>query len=602
MKINFQEKHPIILLNYGPRVCGDLYMALTSLSALLAQGRLSAYAIMILVFIGIGWPHIALYSSYNSNNPKKLEMNFILLDGFLIGMLVALISFSLWPTVVFILCIMVGAISLDGVRLGFKMMLALIGGILLMILIHGFHPIYETDTRTTILSILAMFSFNFVTGYMTYLRNQSGKKTRTHLRSALSELEHINKVLHASSSSLRLDNVTHILVESLQKNVFNFDTLTVQIFDLESNQLVYKIVDDKILSAGAYDTLRLVKINANENALAMEVLNTNKIVYHKEMIFEECHAMDQQILSLIMSSSVIMFPLLIKNKAIGVIAFYSRRPMELTQVQIDAIDNYIKQVTLIINNTILHDQVRNKRLEISQKNKQLKSVSIHLAKYIPPQLFDKIMNGEVDIHVGAQKKLLTIFFSDIVSFTELSDKLDSDVLTKMLNIYLDSMTKIALRYGGTIDKYIGDAIMIFFGDPTTSGVREDANKCALMALEMRQKLDDLKSQWRDLGITEDLEVRMGIHTGYCAVGNFGSEFRMDYTIIGSSVNLASRLMTSGAPGEIITSNETSLLICNMVNCVENGMVRAKGFAKPIKTFKILGNATVTQTPTQPLVS
>jgi len=592
MKINFQQKHPIILLNYFPRICGDLFMCIVSLSVLLAQDRLTLFTGIFLFCIGLVWPNLALYLSYNSSHPKYIEMNFIYVDGFLIGLLIALINLALWPTVGFVMCIMVGSLSLNGIRMWALTMFVVSCGIVTMFLLHGVDLHYATDPRTTLLSMLGMFSFTFVTGYMTFLRNQSGKKTRTHLIAALNELEHINKVLHASSSSLRLDNVTRILIDSLRKNVFNFDTLTVQIFDVESNQLVYKLVDDQLISPGSYDSLRAVKIDFNATSQAMDVLKTNKICYIKELQFTECEPVDREILSLVMSCSVIMFPLLIKNKAIGVISFYSRKPMILSQLQIETVDNYIKQVSLIINNTILHDQVRNKRLEISEKNKQLKSISVHLAKYIPPQLFDKIMNGEVDIHVGAQKKLLTIFFSDIVSFTELSDRLDSDVLTKMLNIYLDSMTKIALKHGGTIDKYIGDAIMIFFGDPNTSGVKEDANKCAMMALEMKQKLSELKSHWRDLGIPDDLQVRMGIHTGYCAVGNFGSEFRMDYTIIGSAVNLASRLMTSGAPGEIITSNETSLLICNLVHCEENGMVRAKGFAQPIKTFKILGSSAV----------
>lgn len=599
MKINFQNKHPIILLDYFPRMCGNLYMALISLSAIVAQGAYKTSSLLFLIFTGILWPNIALLISYNSPDPKYYELKFIYFDGFLVGLLIPLINFSLWPSAVFVMCIMVGALSLNGIRMGILTLSSILAGIVLMSLVHGFHPVYMTDPRTVILSMVAMFSFTFVTGYMTYIRNQAGKKTRTKLRGALSELEHINKVLHASSSSLKLDNVTHILIESLQKNVFNFDTLTVQVFDVESSQLVYKMIDDKLLSSVGYDTLRALKIKASETSLANDVLHSNQHVYIKDMSFDSFHQTDKQIQSLIMGCSVIMFPLLIKNKAIGVIAFYGRKQMNLSQEQIETADNYIKQVSLIINNTILHDQVRNKRLEISQKNKQLKSVSMHLAKYIPPQLFDKIMNGEVDIHVGAQKKLLTVFFSDIVSFTELSDKLDSEVLTKMLNIYLDSMTKIALRYGGTIDKYIGDSVMVFFGDPNTSGVKADAYKCALMALEMKQKVTELKSEWIRLGISEDLQIRMGLHTGYCAVGNFGSEFRMDYTIIGSAVNLASRLMTSGAPGEIITSNETYLLIRNLVNCQENGMIRAKGFSQPIKTFKMLSNNAIAKSEATP---
>ncbi len=103
------------------------------------------------------------------------------------------------------------------------------------------------------------------------------------------------------------------------------------------------------------------------------------------------------------------------------------------------------------------------------------------------------------------------------------------------------MSRIALDHGATIDKYVGDAIVIFFGDPETKGVKEDALACVKMAIAMRKRMNDLQVIWRDLGIEKPLRVRMGIHTGFCTVGNFGSEDRMDYTIIGGAANIASRL-------------------------------------------------------------
>ena len=114
-------------------------------------------------------------------------------------------------------------------------------------------------------------------------------------------------------------------------------------------------------------------------------------------------------------------------------------------------------------------------------------------------------------------------------------------LTQLINHYLTEMAQIALTYGATADKYVGDAIMIFFGDPQTRGVKEDARACVEMAIAMQRRMDELGAIWRDAGIEHPLRCRIGIHTGYCTVGNFGSEDRMDYTIIGGPVNLASRL-------------------------------------------------------------
>ena len=152
-----------------------------------------------------------------------------------------------------------------------------------------------------------------------------------------------------------------------------------------------------------------------------------------------------------------------------------------------------------------------------------------------------------------------MFFSDIVDFTATTDDLESEELTGLLNHYLTEMSKIALEHGATIDKYIGDAILAFFGDPETRGIKEDAMACVNMAIAMQRRMRELQFQWRDVGLEKPFQLRIGINTGYCTVGNFGSEDRMDYTIIGNEVNLASRLQSHTEPGSILISHETHSL-------------------------------------------
>jgi len=118
------------------------------------------------------------------------------------------------------------------------------------------------------------------------------------------------------------------------------------------------------------------------------------------------------------------------------------------------------------------------------------------------------------------------------------------------------MSVIALAHGATIDKYIGDAILAFFGDPETRGVKADAIACVNMAIAMQKRMRELQKEWRDRGLQKPFQLRIGINTGYCTVGNFGSEDRMDYTIIGSEVNLASRLQSHAELGGILLSHET----------------------------------------------
>lgn len=225
--------------------------------------------------------------------------------------------------------------------------------------------------------------------------------------------------------------------------------------------------------------------------------------------------------------------------------------------------------------------------ELSAKTRAMEQLSTQLAKYLSPQVYDSIFSGRQEVKVVSQRKKLTVFFSDIADFTETADRLESEDLTQIVNLYLTEMTAIALAHGATIDKYIGDAILIFFGDPDSRGIDQDALSCVLMAIAMRERLEALSRQWRDAGVERPFQVRIGIHTGYCTVGNFGSEDRMDYTIIGGTVNTASRLQTLAEPGQILVSFETFAHVKAHVACERHGEVEVKGLAYPVLAYRVV---------------
>jgi class 3 adenylate cyclase len=225
--------------------------------------------------------------------------------------------------------------------------------------------------------------------------------------------------------------------------------------------------------------------------------------------------------------------------------------------------------------------------ELAEKTSVLEQLSNQLAKYLSPQVYDSIFSGKQEVKLASSRKKLTIFFSDIAGFTETVDRLESEELTQLLNHYLTEMSEIALEHGATIDKYIGDAILIFFGDPETRGVKEDALACVKMAVAMRRRMRELQDLWRQSGIEKPLQVRMGIHTDYCTVGNFGSEDRLDYTIIGGAVNIASRLETLAAPGDILISYETFAHVNTEIPCELRGETEVKGVAYPVATYGVL---------------
>ena len=236
----------------------------------------------------------------------------------------------------------------------------------------------------------------------------------------------------------------------------------------------------------------------------------------------------------------------------------------------------------------LKEESENKLKLMQEKNRaeMLQDLSNKLSKYLSPQIYESIFSGEKDVKLSSVRKKLTILFSDIVGFTATADQIASEDLTQLLNHYLNEMTNIALRHGATLDKYIGDGIMIFFGDPHTLGIEEDARKCLEMAIEMQMRVKELQSEWRSAGYTRPFTLRIGIHTGYCTVGNFGSDNRMDYTIIGSAVNLASRIEASAEPGTIFISEEAYLLVRDKFDCIPASTVTLKGLNQPVQLYKV----------------
>ena len=211
-----------------------------------------------------------------------------------------------------------------------------------------------------------------------------------------------------------------------------------------------------------------------------------------------------------------------------------------------------------------------------------------IAKYLPPQIYKSIFSGQRDAAIATERKKLTIFFSDIKDFTASSERLQPEDLTSLLNEYFTEMSTIAQRHGATIDKFIGDAMLMFFGDPETKGAAEDARACLLMAVEMQLRLTELNAEWRRRGIEKPFRARMGINTGYCNVGNFGSDDRMDYTIIGAEANLAARLQSIAAPGQVVLSYETFALVREVVRARPLAPITMKGISREVVPYAVDG--------------
>ena len=219
--------------------------------------------------------------------------------------------------------------------------------------------------------------------------------------------------------------------------------------------------------------------------------------------------------------------------------------------------------------------------EAEKQQHLLQKASDRLSKYLSPQICEQIFS-DVEFDTGTGRKKLTIFFSDIVNFTSITESMEAEELSGFLNFYLTNMCEIALKYGGTIDKFIGDSVMIFFGDPQSKGPEQDALACCNMGLEMLAFVEKNEELFKEqFNFPEKLEIRIGVHSGVCSVGNFGSDQRLDYTVIGRAVNVAARLEQAAPKNSMLFSNSTKSLLADTFQVSDSIEVKAKGIDRPI---------------------
>ena len=236
--------------------------------------------------------------------------------------------------------------------------------------------------------------------------------------------------------------------------------------------------------------------------------------------------------------------------------------------------------------SVVYDDLRslndNLQKRVDEQVKELDRAT-SLKRYLSPQLADSILAGGKSIDLTSRREDLTILFSDIRGFTPMSERMEPEELVDLLNRYLTAMTEIVFENGGTLDKYVGDALMVFFGNPVPYD--DNAARAVKTALSMRHRLTELQREWFARS-EETLNIGVGITTGYVTVGNIGSPARADYTVLGNNVNLASRLADRAAPGQILVSERTFVAVRDLVQGTEVERVELKGVSRPIRIFEV----------------
>ena len=231
-------------------------------------------------------------------------------------------------------------------------------------------------------------------------------------------------------------------------------------------------------------------------------------------------------------------------------------------------------------------EARNEAYRALEKaNEELKEAKKYdeLRRYLSPKLTEKILSSGDTLGAQPQRKMMTVVFSDIRGFSTLTDNLEPEEIFHLLDRYLDEMTKIIHQYDGTLNKIIGDGLLIFFGDPIP--MEDHAKKAVLMAVDMQKKVAaELRDEWLQYGY--ELGIGIGINTGYMTVGNIGSDIHRDYTVIGNQVNVAARLESQAKAGQILISQRTYSRVKDAIQVEKIGEIQVKGINSPVMTYNV----------------
>jgi adenylate cyclase len=272
--------------------------------------------------------------------------------------------------------------------------------------------------------------------------------------------------------------------------------------------------------------------------------------------------------------SAMCAPLIYKDKVFGL--FYVdclSKPYAFSKEELDIFSVVAAEAAISYDRAHSHAELSRRAIERQALERFLSSVIV-----------EKILASPDEIRLGGENQVATILFADIRGFTRLSERLPPQKIVELLNEYFSEMTDLIFDNGGTLDKYLGDGIMALFGAPWPKP--DDAQRSVKTASEMQRALTALNRQWQARG-QEPLQMGLGINTGQVTAGNIGCSKRMDYTVIGDAVNLASRLCTHAAGGQILISESTFKEIHGGFPAQRLESIKVKGKAAPVEVYEIL---------------
>jgi len=395
---------------------------------------------------------------------------------------------------------------------------------------------------------------------------QSLKKEFHKMEKARKEMETLVEVGKVINSVLDTNRLLNLIMDMVIK-VVGAERGFLMLKDKETGELVFKVARN--MEEELKDKAKFTISSSITSKVAKDghtILSTD--AKSDERFQGQASVLDYNL------RSVMCVPLKVKDEIIGTIYVDNRMVAgAFTPETVELINSFANQAAISIENARLYENV-------AQETK----IRTNLQRYLSPTIVNEIIDKKEDLSLGGARTECSILFADICGFTAMSEKLPPEKIVALLNEYFTAMTKIIFENEGTLDKFVGDAIMAVFGVPIFTP--HSSLNAVAAGLGMIRKLEELQKKWESEG-KAPFKIRIGINTGEVVAGNIGSPERMDFTVIGDSVNLASRIESNASPMTLSISESTYVKVKDNVVAKEKEPILVKGKTDPVKTYEIL---------------